>query len=105
MFYPQSATYELASIQWDGLAYDGVDFAAPVSFQCHAQPMSSTSAYERFGIETSTALLLICAASVAIDNFARVIIGGVTYKATQKKKYSDGLPTDHIEMMLERLHE
>lgn len=103
MFYPQSATYEVPSIQWDGDSFDGVDFAAPVSFQCHAQPMSSTSAYERFGLETNTALMMICGTTVAIENFSRVIIGGISYKATQKKTYSDGLPTDHIEMALEKV--
>jgi hypothetical protein len=103
MFFPQTGTYALPSVDFDGDAYDGVDFGTAVSFRCHCQPMSSTTAYERFGIETSEAMLLTCPVATGITNFAQVIISGITYKGTGLKKFSDGIPTDHIEMMLERV--
>jgi hypothetical protein len=103
MFYPQTGTYALPAVAYDGDAYDGVDFGTPVSFKCHLQPMSSTTAYERFGIETAEAMLLTCPVATAIANFAKVVISGITYKATGLKKFSDGIPSDHIEMALERV--
>ena len=101
MFYPQSGTYAAASVQWDGDSYDGVTFDSPVAFRCHVQPMSNTTAFERFGLETSEAKLLICPKTTGILDFAKVIVGGITYKATGRKVFSDGLPSDHIEMALE----
>lgn len=103
MFYPHTATVELASNRLAGNKAKGVEYAAPVQVACHIQPATLNDGYGADGPAVGGQWLLIAPISArpSFAQGARVSWNGIQFQVDgDPKAWMDGLPTDHIEVNL-----
>jgi len=79
--------------------------ATPTSVSCDVQPISSESAYRRFGVEVSDARNLLCelADFASFPMGARVTHESETFVVVGRRKWDGGWDSDHGAVLIERI--